>query len=149
MITLISNQPLFSSVFAKIWLAKISTRTVSNYFTPHLLIKYNFQQVVQKILRRMEDVHGMCERQRLSLQSAIATGHPAPTGPLRATHPNTHSGDGDKKRKDTVDTPQKPSSLYEKSARVSISYLDWLVGCFEDLCRFSRISAISRLGSRR
>ena len=72
----------------------------------------------------MEDVHGMCERQRLSLQSAIATGHPAPMGPLRATHPNTHSRDGDKKRKDTVDTPQKPSSLYEKSARVSISYLD-------------------------
>ena len=27
--------------------------------------------------------------------------------------------------------------------------IGWLVGCFEDLCRFSDISAILQLGSRR
>ena len=34
-------------------------------------------------------------------------------------------------------------------ARLILKELDWLVRCFEDLRRFSNLSAISRLGSRR
>ncbi|KAK3095367.1 hypothetical protein FSP39_013819 [Pinctada imbricata] len=79
------------------------------------------RQVVQKVLRKMEDVHGMCERQRQSLQSTITSGRPTSSrpGPVRAVHPNTRTtNDTEQKRKAGQETAHKPHSVYEKSARL-------------------------------
>lgn len=77
--------------------------------------------MVQKVLKKMEDVNAMCERRRHSFQADIHNRQPSTSGPVRAVHPKDRST-ADRpeiKAKVNNDTANKPLDIYHKSARVS------------------------------
>lgn len=76
--------------------------------------------VVQKVLKKMEDVNAMCERRRHSFQADIHNRQPSTSGPVRAVHPKDRST-ADRpeiKAKVNNDTANKPLDIYHKSARL-------------------------------
>lgn len=77
--------------------------------------------MVQKVLKKMEDVNAMCERRRHSFQADIHNRQPSTSGPVRAVHPKDRST-ADRpeiKAKVNNDSANKPLDIYHKSARVS------------------------------
>lgn len=84
----------------------------------HCDLKYfYFQTSVQKVLKRIEDVHGMCESRKDQIKKLVSV----PKRPVQAVKPEpvpTAQVDGDLKRKGTTENTYRHPDIYEKSARV-------------------------------
>ncbi|KAJ8309753.1 hypothetical protein KUTeg_011618 [Tegillarca granosa] len=72
---------------------------------------------VQKVLKRIEDVHGMCESRKEQIRKMVNV----PKRPVQAVKPEPvpmSQVDGDLKRKGTTENTYRHPDIYEKSARL-------------------------------
>ncbi|XP_062575742.1 guanine nucleotide exchange factor DBS-like isoform X1 [Saccostrea cucullata] len=76
--------------------------------------------VVQKVLKKMEDVKTMCEKRRHNFQANIHNRQPSVSGPIRAVHPVTDRSSADRPERlpKVPNEANKHIDIYNKSARI-------------------------------